>query len=147
DFTLIDPGIIRSAAIVRGPSSVRYGAEALSGVVHLGTDLGDERVRLLELEGGTEDQWRGALAIQEPITTNATFALSAAGADAGSLDIGSEGQRRAVRSAFTFRGPLNVKVAAWHLASDTETFPDDSGGLRFAEIRTLESRRHRASAA
>lgn len=147
DFTLVDPGLIRSVAVVRGPSSVRYGAEALAGVVHLGTDPGAGRIRRFALEAGGEDQRRGALAVQEPVSENANLAFTAAAADAGSLELGSRGERRAYRSAFTWNGPVNVKVAAWHLRNDTDTFPDDSGGRRLAVIRTLENRRHRATAA
>ncbi len=147
DFSLLDPAIIQSAAVVRGPSSVRYGAEALAGVVHLGTDPAGARTRRLEAEAGGNDLRRGALLFQEPLSEQASFAFSAAGTDAGSLDFGSRERRRAYRSAVTWHGPVNVKVAAWHLVNDSDTFPDDSGGKRLAEIRTLETRRHRATAA
>ena len=55
DFSLVDPGLIQSAAVVRGPSSVRYGAEALAGVVHLGTGAPEETFRQFDLEAGGAD--------------------------------------------------------------------------------------------
>lgn len=147
DFSLVDPGLIQSAAVVRGPSSVRYGAEALAGVVHLGTGAPEETVRQFDLEAGGADLRRASLLVQQPLNAQTWFAFGAAGADTGSLDLGSRSRRRALRTAVTVRGPVTLKLAAWHLANDADTFPDDSGGKEFAVIRTLENRRHRASAA
>lgn len=147
DFSLIDPALVQSAAVVRGPSSVRYGAEALAGVVHLGLDADAADVRHAEFELGGNHLRRAALVLQQPLTDNTSFAFTAAGANAGSLAWGSRGERRAWRGAVTHRGPINVKFVAWHLTNDAATFPDDSGGRRLAEIQTLETRRQRATAA
>ena len=77
----------------------------------------------------------------------ASVSLDAAATDDGSLEEGSRARRRFYRAAFTTDTPVAVHAAVWRIENNADSFPDDSGGSRFAVIRDLEHRKDDLTAA
>ena len=139
DFSLIDPAAIDSAALVRGPASMRHGPEAISGVLHLDTMAHAAPGHTAAAEGGGDGLGRAAFRSvfghdNDRFTVGATWHTEDAADGAGGLD------RVFLHGGWRHAGPLEFAVQAWHLDQESEAFPDDSGGVRYATIRTLERR-------
>lgn len=140
DLNLIDPYLVESITIVRGPTSAVHGSDALSGLlsIRLGTAGrtgfgGTARVLTSsEAEAGAtlslEDGWSGG-----------NIAVSGGYYDSGSLDLGSDLERG--QALLHFRqeaGTFVLSGLALHARTTRETFPEDSGGPLFAVNRELE---------
>jgi len=140
DLALIDPDLVESATIVRGPGSAIHGSDALSGLV---------AIRLRTADGAGLGG-RGRLSISSKSETGAAFSLEngwsnggivAAGGlyDSGSLSLGSELERR--QGLVHLRqeaGGFVLRALALHARARHETFPEDSGGPLFAVNRDRE---------
>lgn len=148
DFSLIDPSAIDSAALVRGPASMRHGPEAISGVLHLDTSAHPVPGHGAAIEGGGGGLGRAAFRSVfaaghdgATATLGGTWHTEEAADDAGGLD------RVFLHGGYQSTGTLDVAIRAWHLDQESRAFPDDSGGVRYAEIRELEQRDDQQSAA
>lgn len=148
DLSLLEPALLRSAAVVRGAASVRYGPDALAGVVHLGTQAAPANEANLLAEAGGDGFRRGALSASRVLADgSSSFQLGLAGTDDGSLADGSRAMRRFARGAFsTTFGSTNLRVSLWHARHNADSFPDESGGREFAVLRDLERREDRQTA-
>ncbi len=148
DLSLLEPALLRSAAIVRGAASVRYGPDALAGVVHLGGQTAPADETSLLAEGGGHDFRRGAVSASRVLADGkSSFQLGLAGTDDGTIASGSQSRRRFYRGAFnTTFGATNLQVALWHSRHEADSFPDESGGREFAVLRDLEHRDDRQTA-
>jgi vitamin B12 transporter len=140
DFGTIEPALLGSAAVVRGAASVRHGPETLAGVVHFESAAGKRDTVRLEFEGDGDGLRRGVFALQRSAGARSSFGLSGVAVDDGLLDDGSRMQRRFVRGTLAVDAPFSVDLVAWYGTTDSDSFPDDSGGRRFAVLRTLEHR-------
>jgi outer membrane cobalamin receptor len=140
DLSLIDPDLVESITIVRGPTSAIHGSDALSGLVsiRLGTGgrsgFGGAARGLTSSEAETgatlrlEDGWAGGSA-----------AASGGFYDSGNLSPGSELQRS--QALFHLRqevGTFLLSGFALHARTTRQTFPEDSGGPLLAVNQELE---------
>ncbi len=148
DLSILEPALLRSAAVVRGAASVRHGPDALAGVVHLGGQTAPTNETTLLAEGGNDDYRRGALSTSRVLADGkSSVQLGLAGTDDGTIAEGSQAQRRFFRGAFnTSFGSTNLQVALWHARHDADSFPDESGGIEYAVLRDLEHREDRQTA-
>jgi len=147
DFSLIDPAALDSAALVRGPASMRHGPEAISGVMHLDTTAHAAPGQTAAVEGGGDGLGRAAFRSVlglghdgDTAALGATWHTEDGANDAGRLD------RVFLHGSWRHTGRLQFTVQAWHLDQESAAFPDDSGGVRYATIRTLERRDDRQTA-
>lgn len=142
DLSGIEPAVIARAAVVRGPGSVRYGPDALAGTIHLETPGSDTAQATLQAETGG-DGFRRILG-SGTAPAGDTLALSATGSWFEDGDDQRGRMRRSfLQGAVRSTGPVRAAFSAWHSRIDAAAFPDDSGGYRFAAIRTLETRDER----
>lgn len=140
DLNLIDPDLVESITIVRGPASAIHGSDALSGLVAI----------RLRAPGGAGVSASGKLLASSEGEFGATFSLQrgwssggivAAGGyyDSGSLSLGSDLERR--QGLVQFRqeaGTFVLRALALHARARHETFPEDSGGPLLAVNRDRE---------
>ncbi len=148
DLSILETALLRSAAVVRGASSVRYGPDVLAGVVHLGGQASPVDETTLLAEGGGDDFRRAALSTSRVLADGkSSVHLGLAGTDDGELADGGRATRRFYRGAFnTAFGATNLQVALWHARHDADSFPDESGGIEYAVLRALEHREDRQTA-
>lgn len=147
DLSLLEPALLKQAAVVRGPASVRYGPEALAGVVHFATATDTPAAAYVAAEYGDNHLRRASAAETRRADAGDTVSsLALAAHDEGSLDEGSRLTRRFARYSVTGGERAKWRVVAWHAQHEADGFPDDSGGRDFAALRELEHRKDRQSA-
>lgn len=140
DFTLIAPELVQTLAVVSGPQSTVYGADALSGVVALelgaGEDGGSFYAGL-----GSEGRYRlgGSVAV-----SGKAGSLGIAGGFSDSADLNpgrSNEQLSLIVTASPHLGEgISLDLFGLYASSDSLGFPEDSGGPELAIIRELEPR-------
>ncbi len=148
DLATLEPALLRSAAVVSGAASVRYGPDILAGALHLGGQSAPTNEAAMLVDAGGTDFRRAALGASRVLGDGASsLHVGVAGADDGSLAAGSRAERRVARGAFATRlGSTNLQVSLWHLRHEADSFPDESGGIEYAVLRDLEHRENRQTA-
>jgi outer membrane cobalamin receptor len=141
DFGTLDAGEFAMAEIVRGPVSARYGPDALSGVIKLTSDvLGLQHRSKIALDAG------GRSLAAARVATSAreggwTAGLSGSWLVDGDRAAGSYARHEAVGAGATWQGrDYEWRMTVRYGRQDSAAFPDDSGGERFAVLRSLEER-------
>jgi vitamin B12 transporter len=141
DFGTLDAAEFAVAEIVRGPVSARYGPDALSGVIKLTSDvLGVQDASRAAGEAGGNGL-AAAHALMAAHEGGLTTALSTSWSEDGSHDAGNFARHEAVAAGATWQGQaLEWRMALRYGRQESAAFPDDSGGERFAALRSLEER-------
>ena len=147
DASLVDPTSIEAAALVRGPASMRHGPEAISGVLHLDTTTTRTPGHRGGLEGGGDGLGRAWFRSVAAAGRDGTLSLGGAWHTENAPDDAGSVERVFAHGGYDRTGTIDLSLRAWHLDQESEAFPDDSGGVRFAVIRTLERRDDRQSGA
>ena len=141
DFGTVDTSEFALAEIVRGPVSARYGPDALSGVVKLTSDvLGVQDGSKVAVAGGG----RG-LASADAATSihegGLTAAISSHWLQDGDRAAANYARHDTIAAGATWQGrDLEWRISARYGRQESAAFPDDSGGARFAVLRSLEER-------
>lgn len=147
DFSALEMASLRTFAVVQGAASVRYGPEALAGVVHLSTDE-DAIDSFFRVRGdlGSSGLRRALVDTSTSLSPsgNARMGLFASATEDGEHRRGHH-ERRFLRTNFSTQGPFAIRFSVWHGELDAQSFPDDSGGYEFATIRLMERRESRQS--
>ncbi len=141
DFGTLDAGEFALAEIVRGPVSARYGPDALSGVIKLTSDvLGIQDGSKIAVDAGG----KGLAAAHAATSAHEggwTAALSSSWLVDGDRAAGSYARHAAIAAGATWQGRnLEWRMSVRYGRQDSAAFPDDSGGKRFAVLRSLEER-------
>lgn len=142
DLQLIDPSLIEQIEVVRGPGASIYGADALAGAINVHTKAGrpPDAVRVGVTAGA--DDMRGAHGHVSYSDDGHSGMLHGAYQDDGTPVEGSKFVNRSIafshRAAIRSASTLGVQIFANN--NDSASFPDDSGGQRYASRRTLEQR-------
>ncbi len=143
DLSAIDPATIERIEVIRGAGSAIYGADAIGGVVNIVTRRPTESgVRVSGgAEAGSQD-YRAANARVTGNTGRVQFTAGAATLEEGENSDGGELQRNSLHGSLAIQATEQNGVSAFARASKREStaFPDSSGGVRLAVIRTLEQR-------
>ena len=143
DLSGLDPSQIERVEVLRGAASSIYGADAMGGVINIVT----RTARTGELAGelgagvGGHDYRR----MQARISGGSGIARLSFGASRlrdGTDAIGGALDHKSFTGSarFTLGDSAGVDLDLRHGERDSTSFPDDSGGRRFAVLRTLERR-------
>jgi iron complex outermembrane receptor protein/vitamin B12 transporter len=142
DFSTLNTDNIERIEIVRGPLSAVYGSDALSGVINIITRQGSTRdTRQVEVAGGRYAYWRTAAEARGRLGI-LDYAVSGSYLDNGEPIQGSE-FTNGTGQANIGLAPLQNLELRWVLRyahSDSEAFPEASGGPRFAVLREVDQR-------
>jgi outer membrane cobalamin receptor len=139
DLSSVEPALVDSVAVVRGPASVRHGPEALGGILHLDT----RSPAASGLRGGIElggDFHRVVLEASHAFAERVHGALGASASSDGSVEEGGRTRLHLVRASFRRDGDVSWRGNVWTLRHRADVFPDDSGGYRLAILRETEAR-------
>ncbi|MBV1918120.1 MAG: TonB-dependent receptor [Sphingomonadaceae bacterium] len=145
DFSLIGPGDAARVDILSGPWSTSYGADALSGVVsiRLGTaqDGSGAAARMGTGSGGRFHV--GGRAFLRGKAGALTLAASARDTNDYHAGSSSEGQLAMFAASPELGSAIGLDLFGFYSASQSEGFPEDSGGPELAVLRDSEMRDRR----
>lgn len=146
DLSDLDPSQIERIEVLRGAASAIYGADAMGGVVNIVTRKGDR--------GGAASATIGGIGYRT-FNARATWQVGEAAllsASAASLRDGRESQgghlslkQAALAARITTSAGARMEVDFRRIERESTSFPDDSGGVEYAEIRALERRESRSN--
>lgn len=134
DLNTLTAGDIERIEIVRGNASV-LNAEAMSGVIHILTRRGGDGV-----SAGLDAGGDGLAGVRASLRAG-DWRVGATAREDGDRDTGDNRTRAANGGwAHGFGDRVDLRVDARYADSRNRGFPDDSGGERYADLRTLETR-------
>ena len=141
DFGTLDASGFTVAEIVPGPVSARYGPDALAGVVKLASDVttAPDGTAVSAQAGG---QGYAAAHLVSAVRDGPFGAAASGGwSEDGRRSDGSFARRASVAAAAAWRGPAVAgQVVVRYGRAESASFPDDSGGPRYAVLKALEER-------
>jgi outer membrane cobalamin receptor len=142
DLSTLDPAGVERIEISRGSISAVHGSDAIAGVVNIITRTGrDAREILFDGSGGRWGVYRVAGEARGRVGI-ADLSLAGAWVDEGDPPDDQEYRGGNVKANVGLELPAGTSLrGSFRFAdSESESFPDDSGGDEFAVIRTLEQR-------
>ncbi len=142
DLSTLDPAGVERIEIVRGSASAVHGSDAIAGVVNIITRTGrDAQEFLLDASGGRWGVYRVGGAARGRVGI-ADLSLAGAWVDEGDPPDGQQYRGANLKTDLGLELPAGASLrgSLRYADSDSESFPDDSGGEEFALIRTLEER-------
>lgn len=144
DFSNVDISTIERIELIRGPQSVAYRADALSGVVNLisrGADA-DTGTRVRG-ELGTDGYYRGTAYLGQTLGEDGHAGIFLGRNDAGNVVDASEHEIEFVNARVILPEWATNRVGATVYYSESErmTFPEDSGGPEYAVFRDRDEAR------
>ncbi|MEO6021932.1 MAG: TonB-dependent receptor [Burkholderiales bacterium] len=143
DFSALDPHSVERIEVIRGAGSALYGADALGGIINIVTKRGKADGLHGSISGALGGQgYRqaqgslsgGSQTIQYRL--NASLLKDGKKSDGGDLDLASFSGSL----AFQPTDKTDIRVYARRNDRKSNEFPEFSGGVLFAENRTLEIR-------
>ena len=142
DLSTLDPAGVERIEISRGPISAVHGSDAIAGVINIITRTGrDAQEFLFDGSGGRWGVYRVAGEARGRVGI-ADLSLAGAWVDEGNPPDDQEYRGGNIKADVGLELPAGASLrGTFRFAdSESESFPDDSGGDEFAEIRTLEER-------
>lgn len=142
DFSALGADAIERIEIVRGPFSAVYGSDAMAGAINILTRRGKEKSSAsLEAEGGRSGFAR-TLFQTSGLANSLDYAFSVSYLDNGEPAEGSSftGKSFHANVGGSLSGAVGFRTVMRYAHSDSESFPDDSGGPRLAKLRSLDQK-------
>jgi vitamin B12 transporter len=142
DFSALDAASIERIEVIRGAGSAIYGADALGGIINIVTKRGKTGFRgsVAGSVGGQDyRQAQGSLSGGSnsfQYNVNASKLQDGKQSDGGDLDLTAFSGSLAFQPADKF----DIRAYARRNERDSTAFPEFSGGILFAQNRTLETR-------
>ncbi|MBW7923862.1 MAG: TonB-dependent receptor [Burkholderiaceae bacterium] len=143
DLSGLDPSQVERVEVLRGAASSVYGADAMGGVINIVTRGAARNEPSAEIGAGAGGQhYRNLHARAAAGVGAARFSLGASRLRDGSDAIGGALDRRVFTGSarFAIGATGGVDLDLRHGERESTNFPDDSGGLRRAVLRTLDRR-------
>ena len=143
DLSTLTPERIEQIEIIRGPLSAHYGSEAVSGVINIITQRGKkESHQSVRLSGGRFGYTREVLQANGPIGP-ARYALSLSHTrnteqvKKDRFELGTVGWH----VDWVEDLPIQLRLTGQFTRTSTRSFPEGSGGPRFALLQDIETRK------
>lgn len=143
DFSTIDLHSLERIEIIYGPSSAMYGSDAVAGVINFITREGvREQTIAVDAGLGTDAFYNGHVSISGSARELITYSLYAGIDDNGAQLEADSYHGRAGGGKIRFSPqPTNSLEAVFRYAeSESESYPEDSGGQRYAVLPDVETR-------
>jgi vitamin B12 transporter len=143
DLSSLDTADIERIEVIRGAGSAIYGADSMGGVINIVTRKGKPEAFSgsagIEAGGQRYEKIKGSVVGGSEVVSyaaNASRLKDGRDADGSSLELST------FSGSLSFRPLENagIEIFARHNERESTSFPDDSGGIRFAVTRTLELR-------
>jgi vitamin B12 transporter len=141
DFATLSTANIERVEIIRGPQSAIYGSDALSGVVNFISNQSRENELNVKLEIGEEEYSRKLIRGNIRVSENHQISLGAGTTE----DHNNEAESDFELTSFWTRmqgesddGSTQYRLNINSADAEQSSFPEDSGGARFAAMRSLD---------
>jgi outer membrane cobalamin receptor len=144
DLNAIALASIERIEVVRGPLSPIHGSDAMAGAIYITTrGMGEPHDAALELSSDIDESHGGAVQMRAE-SGRVTARVSSFARRVVDPDGRGRRQGRGLNVQFetTRDSAVEASLNLRYTHDDLAGFPDDSGGDRYAVIRTLESRLH-----
>ena len=142
DLSTVDPASIERIEVVRGPLSPVYGSNALAGAINILTrEPAAEPEIAAQGALGRFDYRRAAASVRGPLGRGG-YSAWAAYAEAGEPVEGSRFRGKSLTAKLDLppSEETSLQLVSRLADSRAESFPDDSGGPRFAILRETDER-------
>ena len=140
DISNLDPNQIERIEILRGAASAIYGADAMGGVINVVTRRDTEPVSGAASLGGLGYRSFNARASTGSegfrLATTASLLQDGREGDGGRLEL----KQFSATANISIKPNAQVDFDLRHSERQSNAFPDDSGGIMFSQLRTLEQR-------
>lgn len=140
DFSSMQVDSIERIEVVRGPQSAIYGADALAGVINIVTRAGSRDVRNTFTSGiGTDGYHHLGYQLTGSQREAWEYAVGIYHQDQGHPVAGSSKELTTFTGKSVYRhNDTRAEGGIYFATSERESFPEDSGGSRFAVSRLLD---------
>jgi vitamin B12 transporter len=140
DFSSLGLDEIERIEIIRGPVSAVYGSEALAGVINVITHARSRDTLHARAGMGSSGYSNLSAQLAAPLGERGHASLRMLYHDAGEPVAGSTLQRKSAQASATYdiSRSMTAEMAVRYTTRSRSTFPDASGGPRFAVLRDLE---------
>ena len=143
DFSTFDLDDVQRIEVARGPYSAVFGGDAMAGVINIVTrsDPRDQEHVSLSATAGDFDTRDIALRAHGGAGSG-SWTLGVSDVNEGEVVRGNQFESRRVSGSLDDLdvADTRIQLTARYAESVRDTFPDDSGGYEFAEIRDTEHR-------
>lgn len=142
DLSSLTPEHIERVEVVRGPMSSLYGSDAMAGAINIITQRGKAETRFdLLAEGGSFRYARGVLAANGPLQrTKYALSFSFNRSDEQVKKDRFNSGNLAVNLDLLESKNVSLRLTNQYTKTATRTFPEGSGGSRFAILPDTEER-------
>lgn len=143
DFSALDVSQIERIEVIRGAGSALYGADAMGGVINIVTRSGAKDGMHATVGGGIGGMDYGKLhGNLSGGNDSVQFAINASTLQDGREQDGGTIETSSFDGSLSFQPVESTDIKLFARRNDREStgFPDSSGGIRYAVIRTLEHR-------
>lgn len=143
NFANLNTAEIERIEVVRGPYSSIYGSDALSGVINIVTRIAPgERPLLISAEVGEEGLFRTSASYAAELSDTTNLAATVHSAREGEIVDGNDYENVGASLRLRGTGQLSYDLSARWLDSESEAFPEDSGGPQLAVLRAVDEREY-----
>ena len=145
DMSSLDPALIERIEVLRGGASSIYGADAMGGVINIVTRQSESGSAGGLGWGGLGYRSVNARASQrsDDVAISAVASTLRDGIEAGGSTLAL--RQIAAAAGLAISPVAKLQLDFKHSERDSTSFPDDSGGILLAQIRTPEQRHARDS--
>jgi len=143
DLSAIDPASVERIEIIRGTGSALYGSDAIGGVVNIVTKRPTQDALRFDVGGAAGNQrYLAGHGRVQGSANGIGYSAGVAKMQDGRNSSGGEIDLLTLDGSVTAEPlpGLSVRAFARHNDRESTAFPDASGGIRLAVLRTLEER-------
>lgn len=143
NLSAIDVESIERIEIISGPLSSVYGSDAIAGVINIETRMGASE-REIQVHGGvgSHEAYNTGVLVRGPFADKSGYAVQIHTADDGTSVEGNQYEDYSLTANLFGRlsHDMNVSTSLRYADTHSESFPDDSGGPVYAQIREVDQR-------
>ena len=142
DFSSLPLAQVERVEIIRGAQSSVYGSDGLGGVVAISTRESATGGGSVDMAIGESGFRRTSVSLTSSLTEISQFNVTAAFEDDGDMPVGNAFSNDSLTVAYGLNDGEALSLSVRGLLSSTESqaFPDDSGGQRLSVLRELGDR-------
>ena len=142
DFSALPLAQVERIEIIRGAQSSVYGSDSLGGVVSISTREPSTAGGSLDVALGESGFRRTSVSLSSSLTDTSQFNVTAASEDDGDMPVGNAFSNDSLTVAYSLddREALSLSVRGLFSSTESQAFPDDSGGQRLSVLRELGDR-------
>ena len=142
DFSSLPLAQIERIEIIRGAQSSVYGSDGLGGVVSISTREPSTAGGSVDVALGESGFRRTSVSLSSSLIDTSQFNVTAASEDDGDMPVGNAFSNDSLTVAYSLDDgeALSLSVRGLFSSTESEGFPDDSGGQRLSVLRELGDR-------